>query len=398
MLSKDVSDIKLVLERRLEIKNIFPNFDEVSARLKNESGLRVYLGIDPTGPEIHIGHTIPLLFLKDLLDLGHKPVIVIGTFTALIGDPTGNDSTRKPMTDEQIKQNMATYVKQLEKILPPESFEIKYNGDWLSKLTFRDVIELAGQFSAKQMLARDLFRDRLEKDRPLGFHELLYPLMQGYDSVAMDIDGETGGNDQVFNMVVGRDLMKAMKGKDKMVLPTRLLILASGKKMSKTEGGIISVNDNPEEMFGKTMAIIADEMIADVFQLCTNEKMEWIERRKKETADGGNPKDFKEELAFKLVEMYHGREAAQKAKENFDSVFSKGELPTDMPVYEIKESMANILDVLVSSGLVQSKSEAKRLMDQNGVSINGDIQTKWEAVVKKDDILKIGPRKFLKIK
>lgn len=397
MIKKDVSSVKSVLERRLETGNIFPNLDEAVSRLVTSAGLRVYLGIDPTGPEIHIGHTIPLLFLKDILDLGHKPVILIGTFTALIGDPTGKDSTRKPMTEEEIATNMETYIEQIEKILPSGSFEIKYNGDWLSKLTFRDVIEIASHFSAKQILARDLFRDRLEKERPLGFHELLYPLMQGYDSVAMDVDGETGGNDQVFNMVIGRDLVKALKGKDKMVLPTRLLVSSNGKKMSKTEGGIITINDDPDEMFGKTMAIISDDMIADVFQLCTDQDLGWIEKRKTEVNQGQNPKVFKEELAYKLVEMYHSKNAADMARERFNKLFSKGELPDNMPELKLKDDSNGILDVLVLSGLAESKGVAKRLMDQGGVTVNDKVEKKWETLIKRGDIIKVGPRKFLKV-
>src|SRR3989338_10412434 len=383
----DEKKVKELLTRRIEA--VFPSKEEVGVRLKEGKELRIYLGIDPTGPDLHLGHTIPLLFLKQLLVFGHKPVLLIGDFTARIGDPTGKESARRPLTKEEVNENMENYLEQVCKILPKGSFEIKYNSSWLSKMSLEDVIGLAGRVTVQQMNARDMFQERIKNEKPIGVHEFLYPLMQGYDSVAMKIDGEVGGNDQTFNMLVGRDLEKKLLGKDKLVFATRLLVDAeSGKKMSKTEGGLISLSDSPQDMFGKTMKTVPDEMTALVFRLCTEKPLEWIEEKSK-----GEPYEFKKELASELVRMYYGEKEAMNAWQEWNRVFSKGELPV-----EIEEVKGGKLVDVVEAGAGASSTQAKKLIDQGAVKINGEVIKEWGFTPKEGDVVQIGPKKFVKIK
>src|SRR3989338_9373409 len=318
----DESLISRALERRLETVGVFPSKEEAIRLLKSKP-LRVYLGIDPTGPDIHLGHTIPLLFLKQLWLLGHTPVIVIGDFTARIGDPTGNDSARRPLSPEQINENSKDYLEQIYTILPKGSFDVCHNGDWLDKLSFKDVVQLASHVTVQQMIQRDMFQERLKNEKPVGLHEFLYPLMQGYDSVAMEIDGEVGGNDQTFNMLVGRDLEKKLLNKDKLVFTTQLLVdTTTGKKMSKSEGGLISVSDTPGDMVGKIMSV-PDGFIRGMFKLCTERDMDWIDEHDDDMKT--KPYEYKKELAKELVKMYHGERWATKAMDEWEKVFSKGE-------------------------------------------------------------------------
>src|SRR3989344_4263234 len=382
----DEQKIEELLTRRIEA--VFPSSDEAVKRLKEGKALRIYLGIDPTSPDLHLGHTIPLLLPKQLLELGHKPVLVIGDFTARIGDPTDKESTRKPLTEKEVKGNMRNYLEQVYKIIPKGSFEVKYNSSWLSKMSFEEVLKLASSATVQQMIARDMFQERLKNEKPIGIHEFLYPLMQGYDSVAMKVDGEVGANDQTFNMLVGRDLEKNMLNKDKLVFATRLLVDAvSGKKMSKTEGGLISLSDSPQDMFGKTMKTVSDEMIELVFRLCTEKPIEWIEDKKR-----SEPYDFKKELASELVRMYHGENEAMNALQEWDRVFSRGELPSEME--EVKTAKLVELVGLVTQG---SSSSAKILIDQGAVKVNGEVKKEWNFTPKEGDIIQIGPKKFVKV-
>lgn len=388
--------IQELLTRRIgsfeDRDNIWPSREEAEKRLRNEK-LKIYLGIDPTGPSLHLGHTIPVLFLKQLLDLGlgHRPVLLIGDFTAMIGDPSGKDATRKSLTSEEIKQNMKDYLNQIYKILPKGSFEVKYNSSWLAKMSFEDLLRLASNISVQQMITRRTFKERIKKEKPFAVHEFLYPLMQGYDSVAMEIDGEVGGSDQAFNMLIGRDLEKKLLNKEKLVFGTELLVdEKSGKKMSKTEGALISLSDSPQDIFGKTMRTVSDEMIAKVFKLCTEKPMSWIENKK-----GTDPYEFKKELAFELVKMYHGEKEALKAKDEWDRVFSKGNLPSEL---EEVENKGDIISTIVAAGIILSKSEAKRLIDQGAIRINNEVVTEWVQPVNKGDVVQIGPKKFVKIK
>jgi len=385
----DENKIKEALSRRVEENGIFPSRDYVVEKLKEGKELRFYLGIDPTEKDLHLGHTIPLLLLKQLLEIGHKIILLIGDFTARIGDPTDKEVTRKALTKKDVEENMKTYLGQVSKILPKGSFKLEYNSKWLSKMTFEEVIKLTSHVTVQQMLARDMFRKRMDEQKPIHMHEFLYPLMQGYDSVAMEVDGEVGGNDQTFNMLVGRDLEKAYLGKDKIVIATRLLIDAqSGKKMSKSEGGLIAINDSPEVIYEKVMRHIPDEMTKVTFELATERDIEQIK-------DKHNPKKFKEELASELVKMYHGEEAVEKAKNRYDAV-AKKETPEEIQEFKVSV-VGDILSVMIASGLAKSSSEARRLIDQKGVSVNGKTVENWDEKVRSGDVIKVGPRKFVKI-
>lgn len=392
-LVSDEIEIKKALERRLEPTGTFPSKEE-AIKVLSASPRRIYLGIDPTGPEIHLGHTIPLLFLKDLLKLGHRPVIVIGDFTARIGDPSGKSATRRPLSENEIKTNMATYLEQLHKILPKGSFDLEYNSTWLAKMNFADLLKLASYVTVQQMIKRDMFQERLKNEQPIALHEFLYPLMQGYDSVAMKIDGEVGGNDQTFNMLVGRELEQKLLQKEKLVFATRLLVdTKTGKKMSKSEGSLIAVNDPPSDIFGKAMAHIPDEMIKTVFELCTEVPPEKISADFEELKN--DPFKYKKELGRELVRMYHGEEAAAEAAESFEKVFSQGELPENLP--EFPGHGRTIIDFVTENQLAESRSEAKRLLQQKAVKINSSVVLDWEQKLSKGDVIQIGSRKFAKV-
>jgi len=380
------------LGRRNENNGVFPSVEDASEILA-KGPRKIYLGIDPTGPDIHIGHTVPLLFLKQLCLRGHTPVIVIGGFTARIGDPTGKDATRKPLSPEQIKENSKNYLEQIYKILPKDYIEVRNNADWLDELTFKDIVSLASHVTVQQFIQRDMFQVRLSNGQPIGLHEFLYPLMQGYDSVAMKIDGEVGGNDQTFNMLVGRDLEKKLLNKDKLVFATQLLVDATtGKKMSKSEGGLISVSDTPSDMVGKIMSV-PDGFIEGMFKLCTEREINWITEHVEEMKT--NPYKYKKELAKELAQMYHGEKAAQKAIEEWERVFSNKENPTDMP--EFSGAGELVTQWIVGIQLAPSQSEIKRLIEQRAVKINGEVITEWK-VLKSGDIVQVGPRKFAKVK
>lgn len=362
------------LERRLEPSGVFPNKEEVISVLKSNPQ-RVYLGIDPTGPDIHLGHTIPLLFLKQLWNLGHKPVIVIGDFTARIGDPTGKDSTRRPLTPDQIKENSKNYLEQIYKILPKGSFDVYRNSDWLDKLSFKDVVQLASHVTVQQMIQRDMFQERLKNEQSIGLHEFLYPLMQGYDSVAMEIDGEVGGNDQVFNMLMGRKLEEKILKKNKLVFATQLLVNTStGKKMSKSEGELIAISDNPQEIRRKILAL-DDAVVPVIFRLCTEKEIDWIEQNKNRP-----PRELKEELVDELVLMYHGEEAIKEARKA--KKIEGGQLITHF----------------VSGALSTSISEAKNLLNQEAVEVNGQVVKDWKYEVKPGDKIQVGKGEFFEVK
>jgi len=376
---------------------VFPSVEEAVKILASRK-CNIYIGIDPTGPDIHLGHTIPLLFLKQLTKEklgGHNPVLLVGDFTARIGDPTGKTTARQPLTDKQIKENEQNYLSQVCKILgkKEDSLDVRHNSKWLAKMTLRDLVDLSSNVTVQQMIQRDMFQERLRNDKPVGVHEFLYPLMQGYDSVAMEIDGEVGGNDQTFNMLVGRDLEKKLLNKDKLVFATQLLVdTTTGKKMSKSEGGLISLSDTPGDMFGKTMAI-PDSFIRGMFKLCTEVSMKWIDDNDEDMK--ARPYDYKKKLAKELVKMYHGEKEAKKAQEEFEKVFSRKKLPTD--IMEWKGDQALIVNVLVESGLIISKSEAKRLTDQKAVKVNDQEITDWNYKLNRGDVIRVGSRKFLKI-
>ncbi|HEY4506628.1 MAG TPA: tyrosine--tRNA ligase [Candidatus Paceibacterota bacterium] len=378
------------------IEAVFPSKDRVAEIMSSGKQLVFYWGIDPTGPDVHLGHTTNIFVMKKLIELGHKIIMLIGSFTAMIGDPTGKDTARKVLTNKEVKENMSTYINQVQKILPKGSFDVKYNSDWYKKMATEEFLKLTDHITVQQMIARDMFQKRIKEDKPISLREFMYPLLQGYDSVAMKVDGEVGGNDQTFNMMVGRDLAKVMLNKDKIVIATRLLEdpVTARKIMSKSEGQYISLNDSAMDMFGKTMAL-PDSAILTLFRYATELPENSIGEIKKRLDNGENPKNIKEELAFELVKMYHKEKEALKAKKDFDNVFSEGQTPENMP--DIK-SLGNILETAVSAGIVLSSSEMKRLVEQGAVRINNQVVERWDYEDKPGDVLKVGSHKFYKLK
>jgi len=393
----DKQKIINLLERRVE--NIYPNLKFLEDRLNSGEQLTLYLGIDPTGPTLHLGHMIQVLKLAEFQELGHKVILLIGSFTAMIGDPTDKAAVRQPLTREQVVENCKKYQEQASVILKFEGdnpAELKFNNEWLDKMSFQDVVELASHFTVQQMMERDMFEKRIKEGKPVGLHEFLYPLMQGYDTVAMDVDGEIGGNDQTFNMLTGRTLMKAMKNKEKFVLTNKLLVDSTGKKMGKTEGNMARLDDTAEDKYGSVMSW-TDGMILNGFELCTQEPWnEEVENKLKERMEKENPRDLKMELAFAITKIYHGEEGAQKAQEHFVNTIQKKDIPEEIEEFDLAGK--TIIEALVESQLVSSNSEARRLITQKGVKINDVAVDDLEMKVSSGDIIKKGKRFFVKIK
>ena len=400
-MSKIITDnlkIQELLSRGVE--NIFPKKEFLEARLKDGRQLTLYTGYDPTAPTLHIGHAITMMKLRQFQDLGHKVIMLIGDFTGMIGDPTDKTSARTQLTREQVLENCKNYQAQASTILNFEgenAVEVKYNGEWLGKMNFADILDLTSHFTVDRLMERDMFAKRKTENKPIFLHEFMYPVMQAYDSVAMDVDGEVGGNDQTYNMLAGRDLMKDLKNKEKFVLTTKLLVDSSGKKMGKSEGNMIALSDTPEDMFGKVMSW-TDDMMLKGFELCTTLPMSEVGEVEKELKAGTNPRDIKLRLAGEVVKTFLGEESAVKAQEYFISTFSKKENPDEMP--EIKPSVYEIASLLVEAKVCKSKSEARQVIDQGGVSINDEkvAKSNYTAVIKAGDIVKKGSRWFVKVK
>jgi len=389
----DERKIKELLNRAVE--KIYPSPEFLERKLKSGLELKVYLGIDPTGPDLHLGHSVQLLTLKRFQDLGHKTILVIGDFTARIGDPSGRDQKRIPLTEKQVKENEKNYKEQAGKILDLKRTEIRHNADWLKKFRFEDVLELASRKTVQQLLDRDMFQKRIEKGDPIGANEFLYPLMQGYDSVAMEIDGEIGATDQTFNMLIGRDLEKAYLNKEKFVLTTRLLVnpKTGEKMMSKTVGDYISLQAPAPQMYAGVMAL-PDEAVFEIFELCTEISSEKISYLK-----SGNILTAKHELSYEITKMYYGEKEAISSREEFVRVFSNKEEPTEIPKFSGKGMM--FIDFMVKFDLAKSRSEAKQLLEQGAVRINKEVvrmKDQWNYELREGDIIQVGPRKFAKIK
>ena len=366
-------------------------------RIQKGDKLRVYLGIDPTSTRISLGNAIQLRKLRDFQNAGHDVIFLIGSFTALIGDTSDKDAMRKPITSQEIEHNFHTYKEQASKILDFGRAKIMYNGDWLSKLSFQNIVELAQHFTVQQMIERDMYQKRLEGGKPIGLHEFLYPLMQGYDSVHMEVDLEIGGNDQLFNMLAGRTLLNAYKDKEKFVMTTPLIEGLDGRKMSKSYGNTIDIMDEPNDMFGKVMSM-TDDLIIKYFLLCTDVPLKEIDEIDKGLKAGDNPRDAKGRLAREIVALYHNSDAANSAEQEFVNVFKKGGVPDDMPEFKINGER-KIIDLLELCKLVGSRADAKRLIAQGGVKINDKkVDDMNKAIkLKKDMIIQVGKRKFAKI-
>lgn len=363
-------------------------------KLASGKTLRVYMGIDPTGSRLHIGHSVQLRKLKQFAETGHDVIFLIGSYTAKIGDPTGKDTMREPLSAKQVERNFYDYKHQAEKILDFSKVKIVYNHEWLEKLTFDDIIKLASNFTVQQMMQRDMFKKRLKDDLPISVHEFLYPLMVSYDSVMLDVDCELGGTDQEFNMLAGRTLQKAMGKREKFVLTNKLIEGTDGRKMSKTYDNCIYLDDEPGDMYGKTLSI-KDDLILTYMECCTDIPAEEIAEAEKAMKKGANPKDYKMRLARELVTMYHGADKAATAEEQFNAVFAGGGVPDDVPEVKAKKG-ETLIDLLTRAGIVTSKSEARRLIDQKAVSIEGKTVEAHDHPAEQG-MVKVGKRKFVKI-
>lgn len=398
MISTDSQQIEELLSRGVE--NVYPSRDYLRDKLSKGEQLTIYYGIDPTGPTIHIGHIIPIKKLAAFQKLGHKIIFLIGDFTATIGDPD-KLSTRVPLTGDQIAENLKLYKTQVSSIVNFDGenpAELRFNSKWLGAMNFAQVLSLMSHVSVQQMLERDMFQRRMGEGRPVYLHELMYPLMQGYDSVAMEVDGEVGGNDQTFNMLMGRTLSKELLGKEKFVITTKLLADAEGEKMGKTTGNMVSLIDTPEEMFGKIMSW-TDSMIVPGFELCTDISKEDIQGVADALESGDNPIEQKIALAKKIVETYHGRDGAERAHRHFQSVIQNKETPEEIAEVEAEKG-ALISEILVKEGILKSKTEFRRLVEEGAVH-NLDTGEKIEnlhATVEAPITLKVGKRRFLKIR
>ncbi len=377
--SADEQKIAELLSRGVE--NVIPR-DLAEKKLRSGGRLRIYFGIDPTGAKLHLGHTVPLRKLKQFAALGHHVIFVVGSFTAMIGDPSGRDSARAPLSRKDVEKNFKDYKRQAQKVLDLSQVEVRYNHEWLDKVNFEKLVALASNFTVQQMLQRDMFDKRLKEGKPISLHEFLYPLMVGYDSVMLDVDGELGGSDQEFNMLAGRTLQTALKKKDKFVLTTRLIEGLDGRKMSKSYDNCVYLDDEPKAMFGKLMSA-RDDLVPLYLDVCTDLTPE----RQKEVV-ALHPKEAKMALAHEIVRMYHSANAADKARTDFDSTFSKGEVPTDMP--EITLAGRDLVDALVAAGIVESKSDYRRLDEAGAIkTLSDDASGK---------VLKVGKHRFVKIK
>lgn len=369
------------------VENIYPNRETLEQALKSGKKLRIYNGIDPTG-KLHIGHGVVLNKLRQFQDLGHEIIVLIGDFTATIGDPTGKSQARRPLSKKEILKNAKNYKSQIGKILDPKKTKFLYNSKWTNKLSPLDFLEIASNFTVARLLERDMFQERIKAGVDIHAHEFLYPIFQAYDSVAMDVDMEVGGNDQTFNMLAGRALMKKMKNKEKFVLTTKLLTDPTGKKMGKTEGNMINLDDQPTDMFGKIMSW-QDSLIDLGFEICT----------KVENPGGDNLRDEKARLAKEIVKMYHGEKAAQEAEKEFNKIFRNKEAPSNMSVFQTEKKSYPVLDLLCDTKLTSSKGDARRLVEQNAVEINKEKITDWKKEINLENemIIKVGSRRFIKI-
>lgn len=404
----DEQKINEVLERGVEI--IYPEKAVLKKALQSGKRLRLYCGFDPSAPSLHIGNAIAINKLSQFQDLGHEVIFLIGDFTGMIGDPTDKKAARKKLTRKEVKDNSKTYKKQASAYLKfkgSNPAQIKYNSKWSDKLNFADLIELSSHFTVQQMIQRDMFQERMKEEKPIYLHEFLYPLAQAYDSVAMDVDLEVGGNDQMFNMMCGRDLMKSLKNKDKFVLTMKLLADETGKKMGKSEGNAVFLDQTPENIYGAVMSW-TDGVIGIGFELATKVPTSEVNEIYSQLKQGNvNPRDLKMRLAFELTKLVHGEAKAQKAQEQFIKTFQKKETPDEIVNYELPPQMRGgqiknykLIDLLVEVKLVTSKSEARRLIEQGGIKVDNEVVNDVNKIIEiteKGVLLQRGKRQFVRV-
>jgi len=384
------------------VDSIYPSVDAFRKKLYSGERLKIYQGFDPTGPYLHVGHAIGIRAMKMLQQLGHEVIFLVGDFTAKVGDPD-KDATRKLLSDEEIEKNMAGWKEQAAQLIDfkgenPVSF--KRNFEWLSKLKLDDLIKLMSQITVQRMLERDMFKRRMEENNPIRLHEFIYPLMQGYDGVAMGVDMEIGGTDQTFNMLVGRDLSKAYLNKNKFVRTHKMMDAPDGITMSKTKGNGINLNDTAEDMYGKAMSY-PDRSIVLGLELLTDVPMKEIKEIERSVSKGENLMELKKRMSYEIVKMIKGKEAAMAAEDHFKRTVQNKERPDNIEEVSLKGGSWNLPDLLVSVGFAVSKQEARRLIEQGGIKINNKVvaDVKANIVVTDEDILvQRGKRQFLKIK
>ncbi|MBC7189403.1 tyrosine--tRNA ligase [Candidatus Aerophobetes bacterium] len=388
--------ISLIKENTVEI---IPE-EDLARKIKRKGCLCVKFGVDPTTPDIHLGHSVILLKLRIFQELGHKVVLLIGDFTARVGDPSGRIKARKPLSVKEIEKNAKTYRQQAFKILDPEKTQIEYNSRWLGKMNFAQVLKLASRYTVARMLERDDFSLRYKKNIPIALHEFLYPLMQAYDSVALRADVEIGGTDQKFNLLLGRHIQKCYGQSPQVIITMPILEGIDGKeKMSKSLGNYIGVSEPPSELYGKIMSI-PDELIFRYFRLTTSLPSEKISRMEEEFKKGNlHPKQAKKMLAFELVRFYHGEEEAKYQEERFERVFVEKKIPPELSSHFVNQEKIWIVDLLRQTGFAKSGSEARRLIEQGGVRWDGERIKEVDKVLflKGEHTLQVGKRRFLKV-
>ena len=387
--------VEIIQENELKAK--------LARSLKEKKPLRVKAGFDPTAPDIHLGHTVLLRKMKLFQDLGHDVIFLIGDFTGLIGDPSGRSATRPPMTREEINKNAETYKTQIFKILDRKKTIIDFNSRWLGKLTSFDIINLTAKYTVARILERDDFSNRLKNGKPISTHELLYPLMQAYDSVALEADVELGGTDQKFNLLVGRDIQREFQQEPQVVMTMPLLEGLDGvEKMSKSLDNYVGITETPSEIFGKLMSI-SDPLMFRYYELLTDESLSKIEQWKKDASEARvNPKDLKSRLARSVVTDFWSDQEAEKAVEEFERVFKNKELPSEIEEIVIKPGKIHLIDLMVSQNIFPSRGEAKRVIRQGGIYLDGqrveDIGLELDLKKSTEFVLKVGKKKFYKIK
>jgi tyrosyl-tRNA synthetase len=396
----DEKKVDEVLTRGVEL--IFPDKASLKKKLMSGERIRLYCGFDPSAPALHIGNAIQLNKLRQFQELGHEVIFLIGDFTGMIGDPTDKSAARKKLTRKEVLANAKEYQKQASgylKFKGENPAKVMYNSEWGDKVSFRDLIEISSNFTVQQMLQRDMFQKRLQGEKPIYLHEFLYPLAQGYDSVAMDVDLEIGGNDQMFNMLCGRDLMRAMKNKEKFVLTNKLLADETGKKMGKSEGNAVFLDQSPEDMYGAVMSW-TDGTIVLGLELATALPLAEVEKIREALKDEkNNPRDFKMKLAFELVRINHGEAAAERAQEHFVKTIQKKETPDEVATVSTPVG-TSVSTLIAEAGLAESNADAKRKIKQGGVEIGGEKVTDPNAKIAQEmdgQILKVGKRGFRKI-
>jgi tyrosyl-tRNA synthetase len=387
-------DINDVLTRGVE--KVYPTKEGLASLMRKEK-ITLYQGFDPSMPSLHLGNFVGLMKLRSFQKLGHKIIFLVGDFTGMIGDPTDKLATRKKLTRKEVLANAKSWKEQAEKVIDftgQNKAKIMFNSEWSDKITFKDLIEITSNLTVQQLLERDMFQVRIKEEKPIYLHEFLYPVAQGYDSIAMDVDLEIGGSDQIFNMLVGRTLMKAIKGKEKYVLATKLLVDKDGNKVGKTTGNALFLDSSPEEFYGGIMSF-PDDVLELSFEILTEMPLGGLSKKIKD-----DPMESKKLLAFEIVRFLWGSDAAKKSENSFKNTFQNSGTPDDIRIVMINEKVLPLLDLVFTTKSVSSRSEAKRLISQNAVEIDGKVVSNPQEEIdipKKGVIIKIGKKTFVKI-